>query len=179
MIYEKATIVVSELVDAKWIQQSELVALNATRKIIRTLAPKKPTEDSNYAMSRQISSMNLVCKLDKWDVEWNTQMSEELSKISGIDTIIHFLEQSQHDNYKSQAAQVVGMIAEEGSVNHLLTEHDALNILVDCLLHKQIIVKRNSAEAIAFLIKDEGIRNSITNDRIMHVCLNEHQRSAD
>jgi hypothetical protein len=45
-------------------------------------------------MSRQISAINLICKLDKWDVEWNEQMSEEISKISGVDTIIHFLEQS-------------------------------------------------------------------------------------
>jgi hypothetical protein len=104
LIYEKATIVVSELVDAKWIQQSELIALNAIRKIIRTLSPKKPTEDNNYAMSRQISALNLLCKLDKWDIEWNQQMAEELSRISGIDTIIKYLEQSQHDNYKAQAA---------------------------------------------------------------------------
>ena len=103
-IYEKATIVVSELVDAKWVQQTELVALNAVRKIIRTIAPKKPTEDNNYAISRQISALNLLCKLDKWDIEWNNQMSEEISRVQGVDTIVHFLEQSQHDNYKSYAA---------------------------------------------------------------------------
>jgi hypothetical protein len=62
------------------------------RKIIRTLAPKRPTEDNNYAISRQISSLNLLCKLDKWDIEWNQGMSEEISRISGVDTIVHFLE---------------------------------------------------------------------------------------
>lgn len=66
------------------------------------------------------------------------------------------------------------MIAEEGSINNLLQEKDTLTILVDAILHKQIIVKRNAAEALAFLIKDEQIRNSISNDRILHVCLNEH-----
>lgn len=52
LVYEKATIIISDLVDSKWVQATEIVALNAVRKIIRTLAPKKPTEDSNYAMGR-------------------------------------------------------------------------------------------------------------------------------
>ena len=52
LIYEKATIIVSDMVDSKWIQASEIVALNAVKKITRTLAPKKPTEDSNYARGR-------------------------------------------------------------------------------------------------------------------------------
>jgi hypothetical protein len=49
------------------------------------------------------------------------------------------------------------MIADEGSINHLLNEQDALTILVDALLHDSIIVKRNAAESLAFLIKDENI----------------------
>ena len=52
LVYEKATIIISDLVDSKWVQATEIVALNAVRKVIRTLAPKKPTEDSNYAMGR-------------------------------------------------------------------------------------------------------------------------------
>ncbi|CDW90750.1 ubiquitin carboxyl-terminal hydrolase family protein [Stylonychia lemnae] len=178
-IYEKATIIASELVDSKWIQQTEMIALNASKKIIKTLAPKRPTEDNNYTMSRHISAINLLCKLDKWDIEWTNQMSEEISKVAGLDTIINYLEQSQHDNYKAQAAQIVGMIAEEGSINNILQEKDSINILVDCMLHKQVIVKRNSAEALAFLIKDEAIRNSITNDRVLHAALGEHQKSTD
>jgi len=47
------------------------------------------------------------------------------------------------------------------------------------MLHKQIIVKRNAAEGLAFLIKDENIRNGLSNDRILHVCLAEHQKSSD
>jgi len=69
-----------------------MVALNASRKIIKTLAPKRPTEDNNYTMSRHISSINLLCKLDKWDIEWNDQMSEEISKVAGVDTVINYLE---------------------------------------------------------------------------------------
>jgi hypothetical protein len=66
--------------------------LNGIGKIIRSLAPKKPTEDQNYAMSRQISAINLLCRLDKWDIEWSAEMSDELSRVSGVETIIHFLE---------------------------------------------------------------------------------------
>lgn len=84
--------VTSDMVDSKWIQAAEIVALSAIKKIVRTLAPKKPTEDSNYAMGRQLSSMNLLCKLDKWDIEWLKVYSEEMSKVAGIDTIVHFIE---------------------------------------------------------------------------------------
>jgi hypothetical protein len=77
------------------------VALNAVKKVGRTLAPKKPTEDSNYGMGRQLSALNLLCKLDKWDIQWTKEYSEEISKIAGVDTIIHFVEQSQHDNYRA------------------------------------------------------------------------------
>jgi hypothetical protein len=101
LIYEKATILVSELVDSKLIQPTEIVALNAVKKVTRTLAPKKPTEDSNYGMGRQLSALNLLCKLDKWDIAWIKEYSEEISKIAGVDTIIHFVEQSQHDNYRA------------------------------------------------------------------------------
>lgn len=51
-VYERATIVVSDLVDSKWVQAQEIVALNAVKKIVRTLSPKKLTEDTNYAMGR-------------------------------------------------------------------------------------------------------------------------------
>jgi hypothetical protein len=71
------------------------------------------------------------------------------------------------------------MIAEEGSINNILQEKDTMTILVDSILHKQLFVKRNAAEAFAFFIKDEHVRNSITSDRILHVCLNEHQKSTD
>lgn len=91
-MYEKATIIVSELVDSKWIQQSEIIALNATKKIIRTLGPKRPNEDNNYSMSRQISAINLLYKFDKWDIAWTDQMSEEISRIAGIDAVISFME---------------------------------------------------------------------------------------
>lgn len=118
-------------------------------------------------MGRQLSAMNMLCKLDKWDIEWTPQYSEEISKIAGVDTIIHFVEQSQHDNYRAQAAQIVGMIAEEGTINHLLLEMDSLNILVDAIMSKAIIVKRCAAEALAFMVRDENIRTTITNDRIL------------
>jgi hypothetical protein len=36
--------------------------------------------------------MNLLCKLDKWDIAWTKEYSEEISKVAGVDTIIHFVE---------------------------------------------------------------------------------------
>jgi hypothetical protein len=52
----------------------------------------------------------------------------------------------------------VGMISEEGSINHLLLDMDALNILTDAVMSKVNLVKRASAEALAFLVRDEKVR---------------------
>lgn len=146
---------------------------------MRTLSPKKPTEDNNYAMGRQLSALNMLCKLDKWDIEWTAPYCEEISKVAGIDTVIHFVEQSQHDNYRAQASQVIGMIAEEGSINHLLMDMDAVNILVDAVMSKAILVKRCAAEALAFLVRDDNVRAAISNDRVLQVCLGELSKSTD
>ena len=50
------------------------------------------------------------------------------------------------------------MIAEEGSINHLLLDMDCLNILVDAMMSKVVLVNRAAAEALAFLVKDEKVR---------------------
>lgn len=71
------------------------------------------------------------------------------------------------------------MIAEEGTINHLLLDMDALNILVDAIMSKSIIVKRCAAEALAFLVRDENVRAKITNDRILQVSLGELSKSTD
>lgn len=71
------------------------------------------------------------------------------------------------------------MIAEESTINYLLIEHDTLNILLDALVSRNVLVKRYSAEALAFYIKDENVRNNIKDDRILTVCLSEMQRSND
>jgi hypothetical protein len=59
------------------------------------------------------------------------------------------------------------MISEEGTINHLLLDMDCLNILVDALMSKIVLVKRAAAEAIAFLVRDDKVRATITNDRIL------------
>ena len=71
------------------------------------------------------------------------------------------------------------MIAEEGSINHLLLDMDCLNILVDALMSKVVLVKRAAAEALAFLVKDDKVRATITNDRILQVVLGELSKSSD
>jgi len=65
------------------------------------------------------------------------------------------------------------MIAEEGTINHLLLDMDCLNILVDALMSKVVLVKRAAAEALAFLVRDDKVRATITNDRILQVVLGE------
>lgn len=71
------------------------------------------------------------------------------------------------------------MIAEEGTINHLLIDMDAVNILVDALMSKTILVKRCAAEALAFLVRDDNVRTTITNDRVLQVCLGELSKSSD
>ena len=44
---------------------------------------------------------------------------------------------------------------------------DCLNILVDALMSKVVLVKRAAAEALAFLVRDDKVRATITNDRIL------------
>ena len=71
------------------------------------------------------------------------------------------------------------MISEEGTINHLLLDMDCLNILVDALMSKIVLVKRAAAEAIAFLVRDDKVRATITNDRILQVALGELTKSSD
>jgi len=71
------------------------------------------------------------------------------------------------------------MMAEEGSINHLLNENNAINNLTDCMLYQDLIVKRNAAESLAFLIKDETSRNLIKDDRPLHVARNEFSKRSD
>lgn len=71
------------------------------------------------------------------------------------------------------------MIAEEGTINHLLMDMDAVNILVDAIMSKAILVKRCAGEALAFLVRDDNVRQQITNDRVLQVCLGELSKSTD
>ena len=178
-LFEKAVILLSEFLDNKWITESETLALHAEIKAVRCLAPKRPTEESNYAVTRQLCGINVICLLDKWNVEWNEAMSEELARVNGVDTVTLYLEQNQHDTYKSQAAEIVGMISDQGTINHLLREQDTLSILVESLRHKSLIVKQNVAEALGVFLKDPEVHESLDNDRILQVLMSEYHRTND
>ncbi len=69
------------------------------------------------------------------------------------------------------------MIAEEGTINTILIDMEAVNILTDALISKTILVKRCAAEALAFLIRDDNVRAAITNDRVLQVTLAELSKS--
>ena len=69
------------------------------------------------------------------------------------------------------------MIAEEGTINKILIDMEAVNILTDAVISKTILVKRCAAEALAFLIRDDNVRAAITNDRVLQVTLAELSKS--
>lgn len=69
------------------------------------------------------------------------------------------------------------MIAEEGTINKILIDMEAVNILTDALISKTILVKRCAAEALAFLVRDDNVRAAITNDRVLQVTLAELSKS--
>jgi hypothetical protein len=69
-----------------------MIALNGIKKIIRSLAPKRPVEDNNYTLSRQISAINLLCKFDKWNIEWTDIMSDEIGRVKAIETLLNYIE---------------------------------------------------------------------------------------
>ena len=154
VLYEKAIILLSEMLDIDFVNKSQIVSLNPQLKAIRALRSKKSIEDASYASTRHICALNVLTWLDKWEVDWSDEMSDECSKVNAVETLLTFLEQNAHDTYKAQAAQVFGMIAEHGSLNNVLFENHVVDILVEALPHKAVLVKRNASETLAFLLKD-------------------------
>lgn len=71
------------------------------------------------------------------------------------------------------------MIAEHGSIFNLLNENNILNILIEGLNHKSYVVKRNIAEALAFLLKDSDVRESIQDDQVLQALVTEFKKAKD
>lgn len=71
------------------------------------------------------------------------------------------------------------MIAEQGSINNLLYEASAVDVLVEGLSHKAIQVKRNCSDTLAFILKDNEIREQIEDERILHTLLHEYKNVDD
>ncbi len=94
-------------------------------------------------------------------------MNEEILKIDGITALLTFLAQNAHETYKSHAAQICGMLAENGGINQELVSDGCIDMLVEGLDHKSLSVKRNCSETLAFLLKDPNVRQVITNEKIL------------
>ena len=92
LLYEKGIIVLADLMDIDYLNKSQLTALNSQLKAVRTLAPKRNIEDTSYAQTRIINAISLLCRLDKWQVDWTDDTSEEMVKINGFSSVMGYLE---------------------------------------------------------------------------------------
>lgn len=179
IMYEKGVMILSDLLDLDYLDQAQAVQLNAQIKAVRSLTPKKQIEEVTYTQARHIAALNILCIMDKWKVDWENEASEALSSVHGVEALVAFLEQNAHETYKSQAAQVIGMVAENGSINSLLFEASVVDILVEGLTHSSIEVKRNVSESLAFLLKDLDVRTQVSDDRIVNQLLTEYRSAKD
>ena len=84
MLFEKAVVILSDMIDMDVLNKNQVIALNPTIKTVRTLCPKKSIENNTYSQSWHISAMSLLSYLDWNDVEWTDEMNEEILKIDGL-----------------------------------------------------------------------------------------------
>ena len=73
------------------------------------------------------------------------------------------------------------MMAENGSVNQYLVDKNVVGILTDGLKHRSLLVKRNFAESLAFLIKDHEVRRKLEMqlDPLLDTVLTEFKTASD
>lgn len=147
------------MTDIDVLTQTELFALNPILPAIRCMLPKRENEDNTLVMTRQISGLNLLWKLDRFDFQWSDESSQMLLDVDTKNTnsldplhcLISFLEQNHQEGYKAQAAQVFGMIIEQGSLNDRLNTLGLPKILEKWTVHPNRIVKQNAIEALELL----------------------------
>ena len=65
-------------------------------------------------------------------------MNDEMRKNNGIETLIEYLKQDQHDTYKAQSAAICGMIAENTGLNLSMCQAGIIKILLDGFGHKSL-----------------------------------------
>lgn len=161
VLYEKGIIISSDLIDIDVVNDNEILSLNPALSAIKCLESKKMDEESHFTMIRQVSALNVLCKLDRLDYDWDEKLSNALLKSGGLQTIISFLEQNHQQGYKAQAAQFLGMIVEHGSMNDLIIKYNVPNILQKLVSHPNKIVKQNAIEALNLLHGEETEQDDI------------------
>jgi len=65
LVYEKAIIILSEMIDTEYLNKPQVITLSGVMKAIKSLIPKKSIENSSYAQARHISAMGVLVYLDK------------------------------------------------------------------------------------------------------------------
>lgn len=75
------------------------------------------------------------------------------------------------------------MIAENGGLNRELMQIGLVDLLIEAILHKSILVKRNSSETLAFLVKDNSVWEKMEeghwNEHILETLLQEFSTCQD
>ena len=156
LLYEKGVTITSDLIDINIINDAELLALNPIYKAILWLMPKKIKEESSFTMIRQVSALNVICKLDRLNFEWNDKWSNMIKETEGITTVVALLEQNHQPGYKAQAAQLVGMILEHGTLTKELIKHGAKAILQKLATTSNKVLKQNATEALELINENEN-----------------------
>ena len=85
----------------------------------------------------------------------NIIIATSLNSLDPLHWVISFLEQNHQEGYKAQAAQVLGMIIEHGSLNSRLRNLGVNAILEKWTVHPNKVVKQNAMEALDLLREDE------------------------
>ncbi|CAI2378863.1 unnamed protein product [Moneuplotes crassus] len=150
-LYEKGVIIISDLIDIDVINNEEISSLKPANKAIICLQPKKINEESHYAMVRQVSALNLLCKLDQLDYQFDDECMDSIKKNDGVNTVVSFLEQNHQQGYKAQACQLMGMMIEGGTLDDEIENLEVPTILKKLTSHKNNIVRQNAEEALQML----------------------------
>ena len=79
-----------------------------------------------------------------------------IKETEGITTVVALLEQNHQPGYKAQAAQLVGMILEHGTLTKELIKHGAKAILQKLATTSNKVLKQNATEALELINENEN-----------------------
>lgn len=94
--------------------------------------------------------------MDRANYQWNDKCNQIMEEYGGLRTVISFLEQNHQQGYKAQAAQLLGMIMEQGGLNDKLDDLGVASILKGLLKHPNKLVKQNALEALEMFQSVDG-----------------------
>ena len=166
LLYETATVCLSELVESKRIDVSEFKTLSCEGKVINTLVPQRADESEAAAINRHVSAISVLAYMDNLNIEWTKATTDLLVDLNGIETFKFYIENYlEFEGIAVKASQVAAYIGSYKENLDLLRESGILNGLLNILCQSHSIeLKRNVSECLAILIKDAGIRKQLEQD---------------